>query len=502
METSHLRWLHLLRVPLSELPIDFSMLLPRRAYYIGIGTLIVLFALTLFHRISHFDDAWCTEQSYWLLEDGIVRSELFRGYNYWHERLYVFHKAFVYMQAALLYFLGFSVWGARATPMLFTGVVLLLLLRYFRTKRESQLLATMLYIGCGTLWIFGIDNRPETMVAAFGLASFLLLTRNQQKSSIFQLIMAGVCAGMAALTHLNGLIFIVAGAGWLVLRRNWRAAFLFGFSGSCIASLYLADALADGQIDRLVYQFTHDHVTQANQHWNSKLRTMAEYHHIFFHSVGETFLTVLTIGIAFIIRWRLPNRVLLTPAAQYTLLLISSFWFLTKSNTAYYYLLFTPFLVILITEWSLSVTMSATRRIFIISLICLYPLGSVMRGYELIVENYTYPDQMSENALLAAHMPNHNTKVIAPISFFFGQMTKYRIRSLTYYSLLDANQYHGKLSLHSFFALAARDNVQYIVSDLRIRNQVYHIPVNAPYRIGNYHKTFQDEWHSIFELDL
>lgn len=474
------------------------MLFPRRTYVVLICALLLLFASTLVHRVSHFDDAWCTEQSYWLLKDGVVRSELFRGYNRWHEQLYVFHKAFVYLQAGILYFTGPTVWGARATPLLFTAVGWLLLLFYFRRNLEGQLLATLLYVGCGTLWLFGVDNRPETMVAAFGFTSFLLL--QQTNRSFLLLVLAGVAAGIAALAHLNGLVYIAAGAGWLLLaQRNWRAALVFGVAGGCTAGLYLLDALLNGQLELLLYQFTHDHVTQNNQHWDTKLRLMAQYHRLFFHSEGEGPLTALVIVVALVLSWRRSGRVLLTPTAQYTLLLVGTFWVLTKSNTAYYFLLFVPFFVVLVAEWVLTIPLTAARRAVLFSLLLCYPLGSALRGYYLLKENAMHPNTLAKNAHLARYMPQRGAKVIAPIDFFFGQMPNYRVRGLTYYALLNANEYQGQLALNDFFALAEQDTVRYIVSDLRVRNQVYHIPADAPSHIGSYHKIFQNQWHSVFE---
>ena len=189
---------------------------PKKTYAVTAAVLVALFLSTLYHRIAHFDDAWCTEQSYWLLKDGIVRSELFRGYNYWGERMFVFHKAFVYAQVPVLALLGCDIWAARALPMLFSAIGLLLLLRYFRTQVEAQWMATVLYIGCGCLWLFGVDNRPETMTAAFGFASFFVLNRSAR--SAWMVTAAAALAGLASLTHLNGIIYVAAGTIWLALQ--------------------------------------------------------------------------------------------------------------------------------------------------------------------------------------------------------------------------------------------------------------------------------------------
>ncbi len=478
-----------------------TLLFPRRVYHLVIAGLAFLFASTLPHRIEHFDDPWCAEQAYWLLKDGHVRSELFRGLNFWEDRLYVFHKAFVYAQAPVLWAFNFSVVGAKTTPLLFGLAGLGLLLRYFRGRGEAQALAAALYLGCGTLMLFGFDNRPETMVAAFGFASFLVLSRERLPAG--RLALAGALAGLAALTHLNGLIYVAAGGLWLLMQRGWRPALGFGAAGGLTSGLYFLDALLDGRLDRLVYQFVHDPVTAANQHLASKLAVMAGYHKTFLHSEGESFLTALGLFALLVLALRPATRPSLSPALRYLLLLLGLFWLLTKSNTAYYYLLFVPFIVVVVAEAVLAAApcLVPWQRRAVLVLLALYPVGAGLRAYHLLRENRTYPDTEAENARLAAYMPERGAKIIAPIDFFFGQMPNYRIRSLSYFYYADALQRHGPLPLPTFFDLAARDTVRYVVTDQRSESMVHRIPATAPARVGPYRRVFQDAWHSVYALD-
>lgn len=478
-----------------------TLLLPHRAYYLAIAGLAFLFGSTLPHRIEHFDDAWCAEQAYWLLKEGHVRSELFRGLNFWEDRLYVFHKAFVYAQAPVLWAFNFSVVGAKTTPLLFAGAGLGLLLRYFRGRGEAQALAAALYLGCGTLVLFGFDNRPETMVMAFGFASYLVLSRERLPAG--RLVLAGALAGLAALAHLNGLVYVAAGALWLLWQRGWRPAAIFGVAGGLTTGLYLLDALLDGRLDRLVYQFVQDPVTAANQHLAAKLAVMADYHQTFFHSEGETFLTALLLLGLLVLARRRATRPALSPALRYLLLLLGLFWLLTKSDTAYYYLLFVPFFVVVFVEAVLAAAprLAPWQRTAVLGLLALYPVGAGLRAYNLLRENRTYPDTEAENARLAAFMLVRGAKVIAPIDFFFGQIANYRIHSLSYYYFVEVRQYHGQLPLPTFFDLAARDTVRYVVTDQRHVNEVYYVPADAPVRVGPYRRVFQDAWHSVYVRD-
>ena len=475
-----------------------TLLFPAWIYYLAISGLAFLFACTLPHRIEHFDDAWFAEQVYWLLKDGWVRSEFFRGLNFWEDQLYVFHKAFIYVQAPILYLSGFSVIGAKTTPLLFALMGLGLLLYYFRGQGEAQALAVALYLGCGTLVLFSFDNRPETMVMALGFASYVVMSG--RRAGYGSWLAAGGLAGLAALTHLNGLVYVVAGVAYLVMQRGWRPALAFALTGGFVTSLYFLDAVLNGQLERLVYQFIHDPVTSSNQHLASKVEVMLSYHHTFFHSEGELPLSLVLILVLVVLSLRPATRRSLSPAAQYLLLLLGIFWLLTKSNTSYYYLLFVPFIVVVLTEYLVGAAAHwlPWQRAVVMSLLALYPAGAVLRAYNLLKENQTYPPTEVENARLAAYMPKQGSRIIGPLDLFFGQMENYRIHSLTYYSYINKKDYHNQLSLDSFFALAAQDSAEYVVTDHRHLNYVYLVPANAPARIGHYERVFRDDWHSVY----
>ena len=474
---------------------DFS-LLPKRAYVAFSVVLGALFLLTLHNRIARFDDAWCTEQSYWVLKTGIARSELFAGYNFWDERMFVFHKAFVYAQVPVLAVLGPTIWAARVVPMVFTGVGLWLVRRYFRGAAEAQWLVTVLYLGCGCLWLYGVDNRPETMTVACGFGSFLLL-RPPVLSGRRIAAAAGV-AGLSALTHLNGVVFVAAGTLWLAGRRAWGQAVLFGAVGTLTAGLYLLDALLAGQLERLLYQFTQDHAAQGNFRWQAKLAVLARYPNLYFHSDGELPLTVLFLLTGLVVAARRATRPLVaTPGVAYAALLFGLFWVLTKNTPPYYFLLLAPFLMTGAVEVGLRALphLSAAQRRALLVLVCLYPIGGVARTHRLLRDNASEGYVMTENARLASYMPERGARVIAPIDFFFGQMPHYRVHSLTYFALTNPAQ-----PLPEFFADAARDSVRYIICDYREWNQVYHIPRDAPARIGPYRRVFQGPWRGVYAL--
>ena len=272
---------------------------------------------------------------------------------------------------------------------------------------------------------------------------------------------------------------------------------LFGAVGSLVTGLYLLDAVLAGQLSRLVFQFTHDHAAQSNFSWHAKLKVLAGLDTLFFHSDGEVPLTVVfIIAVGSVLVRPVTRQLVLTASMQYLLCLIGIFWLLTKSMNAYYFLLVVPFLIVTLVEiigTALPHLSRAQLRAMLI--ICsLYPLGGVARTRYLLLENATDGNVLAENKQLAQFMPQHGTKVIAPLDFFFGQMPNYRVHSLTYFALTNNAQ-----PLPDFFATAAHDSVRYIVCDYRDWNQAYHIPRTTPIRIGEYQRTFQSQWRGVYE---
>lgn len=469
------------------------ILLPKNAYHSAVLVLLAALVITFFKRAPYYDEAWFAEQSFWLIRDGKVRSELFRGYNGWENGIYVFHKLFVYAGALIMSITGITVATSKLVSILF-GLLGggLLWVHGKRCSREQQWLALFLYFGCGTLIRYISVNRPETMCMALGFASYLALdplAKVRPKS-----ILGGVLAGLAALTHLNGLIYLIAGTIWLFVRMGRKSAFVFAMSGSLTLSLYGLDALLDGNLALLVQQFFNDPATQKNLHLSDKLAVLADYHQIFFHSQNEAALSVLVIlgVIAFRKKIRVSQPVLL-----YTILLLISFWLLTKSDTDIYFLLFLPWLASLAASWLIVYLSSQSSQQKWAGRILLfgYSLVTVVQLYFVLMENQTVPDIEQRNSLLASYMPRQHTEVIAPIGFFFGQVDRYKIRGLTSYYLLERAT--KKIPLSSFFAGAAKDKVEYIISGYG-KDASYNIPADAPIQIGVYQRVYQDELNSVY----
>lgn len=464
-----------------------------RVYHYLIFLFIGLILLTFYHRTEHFDDAWFAEQSYWFLKDGKVRSELFRGFLHWEERIYIFHKLFIYTGAFLMGLVGFSVAGSKLISILFGFIAAGLIWKYTeRGSREEQGFALLLYLACGTLIKYFCVNRPEIMCMTLGFASYLCLDRPGGRAPY--VVWAGVLAGLAALTHLNGLIYLAAGTLWLLIRTDWRKTFVFASIGGLVLSLYLIDALLDQQMDRMVWQFMEDPAMQYTRTLSDKLKMMVNYHQLFFHSHHEAALTALVLLTVLFGRKHLS---LTHPIVLYLTILVILFWLLTKSTFAFYILLFVPWFVILVATYAPAFSVTRVQQRIARGVVVVYVVIGLITIGEVLYENYTIPYQQTYNEQLTRFMPEKNSKVIAPLSFFFGQMENYQIRSLSYYcSLRD----RPPLTLPEFFEMAKQEGVKYIISDDPL-NSSYSIPLDTPERMGAYTQVFKDERTVVYQYN-
>ncbi|QJD78411.1 ArnT family glycosyltransferase [Spirosoma rhododendri] len=480
-----------------------------RLPYWLIGPFLLLFAAAAYHRATDFDDAWFAEQAYFLLRDGVVRSEFFRGINHWEERIYVFHKLYIYLLAGWTGLFGFS---APAVESLGTaGAVLNVAGLYALTRRgvmpganvsRPALLGwtVLLYVSCGLVLRYGFVARPETMNAAFGLWGYYFLSTSATETDRpdVRLILAAIFAGLAALTHLNGLMYGLAGLTWLAWQRRWRIGVVYGLVWAIVCAFYFTDVLLDNQWARLAEQFRYDPATRHLFGWVAKLNTLISFHQMLFHNQVETAITLMAIFVGWF-SWQYDRQS--RPLVVYLLASMVWMWLLTRGSSKYYMLLILPFVCLLAGR---AVVVSASRwprwgQVLGVVITVLWLGSGLLEGGLLLLENEA-PIVHERTAALARRMGKPGSTVIAPLDFFFDQIGHYRIHSLSYYYLLNQHEYVGKLSLSQFFDLAAREHAAYVITDPKL-NMAYDIPNTAPARIGRYHRIFQDDWNSIYRLE-
>ncbi len=467
-----------------------------RLYYALLFFFIALTLLTYFNRTPTGDDAWFAEQSYWLLEDGLIRSEFFRGLNGWEKELLVSHKLFLWLGAVLMHFFGTALPVVQFTGLLFFVVLIAELVCYVRLREGGYgsrlMIALLILIFANRVLVkMSFQNRPEMMLAALGFGSWLLLFTGPRHA--VKTMTAGVLAGLAFLAHLNGIIFLIVGFLTLGYLKRYKALACFTVFGLLTAAVYLIDILDDPQgLATWYYQFTNDPAARHGLSLNSKLIQLLTFPRMFLHSPEQMALTILF----FYVLWKQREFIRELPAGLriYPLLLVLTFWLITKGNSAMYMLFFIPFMLILLYE--------LYRRAPFFN----RPLAAILAGYfiigtfgmgQLIHKNIAFGGLPDDYAGLRKHLSADKTGLV-PLTFFFNEYEEYdRLLTHENYKL-----HHDKAtySAHQMSQWAGNHGADFILYDYEFLTESYY-PEAGTRQLPPYHLTFFDGRFAIYKRD-
>jgi hypothetical protein len=393
------------------------------------GLLFVLIGLavgTYLNRYPGVDDAWFGEQAYWLQKDGIVRSNFFRGLLGWEKQLFVSHKLHLAIGAVCTYLIGYPLPGVQVVGVVFF-LMLLGQLLYYLYRIEKQPFST--YFLCLLVLVFlnrflvriSFEYRPDLLVSVFGFGSFLCLDRIGPRRSNYWAAAAGLLAACAALTHLNGVAYLVSGVLFLAWQRRWGLGVVFAAVGGAVGSLYFLDVvLAPDGFQTWLYQFRNDPATQNAFGWQTKLLVMLTYPRLFFYTPEHAALSVVFVYMV----WHQRRYWVHIPAnlRQYFLTFLGVFWLLTKHPSGPYLVLFVPFMLLIIYQsyrqrpfWSRSLQ----GLLGVYALVGLYGLG------ELVYTNARREPLTTAYAALRTPIGTRQTGLV-PITFFFNEYEQYR----------------------------------------------------------------------------
>jgi hypothetical protein len=466
----------------------------------GFLAFLALLLGTFYHRLNHYDEAWLAEQAYWLVRDGRVRSELFCGLNGWEDQLFVFHKGFIYLSALWQKWLGFSLWAGKSFSLVWTVGLGLSVYGYLQQRVEVRYvwLGLLLFVANGLLMEMAFIYRPEPMCVALGFGSFWLLTTGRWA-------WAGMLAGLATFSHLHGLCFVLAGAGWLVWHRRVGWAVCFGSTAAFIASFYVVDVWLVNGWATLLMQFRNDpSMLHIHSIWDKLKATL---HGLKFgRMVFEQGLLVLGIG------WASRRTPYSKPGAfrdlwRYGLLLVGAHLLLCRTNALHYALQFVPFICVgvalRVAEWKAMPTSQPDRRLWRVTL-GLYLLVGLYQMGAAIYANLTIPGITTLNAHMASLIGQRGAKVLAPLDFFYEQIDHYQLEGIDRHMGGFFRHLHpgDTFSHRRLFQMAEREGfVAVITYDGKGEAAPLHDtrPLSDSLSgFGPYRRVYQDRWNSLY----
>ena len=450
-----------------------ASLLNRAFPYLG-GVFLLLFVLylaSLFKRGLHIDEAVLGEQIYWLLKEGTVKAVFYAGVGTGLEdKLLVYHKFFIWVGAALVSVFGLSLTLLRSVSLLSAILICYFLYRYCsrylslpQTEVRQILFFSLLFLLSNShFFAFSFIFRPEVMLSCIGFGSFYLLAEYFKNRQLNLLLFAGFLAGLAVLTHLNGLIFISAGTLLLLVRKEWKAAVIFGAMATFISAFYLADMLAPGELEQFLVQFGGaEAFREGDLHPLNRILRMLEEHKRYFHSQTEgsfSILLILIAGIRFQYLWKRHSLLM-----YYTLFAVLSLAIINQGQTSWYALLFLPFAALLMGDGFRSILLAKPKQgIVFLALFSLYFCIQLYPVYSLFSKRI---DIVSRNEAISSYIPK-GSRLYAPASFLFNQIENYQLRSLQSFHVLVHRFQRLKINRKDFFEHTRALGSEYVLLDL------------------------------------
>jgi hypothetical protein len=467
---------------------------------------LALLLASTYHRAIHTDDAWIGEFVYWANRDGYVHSELFRGLI--HSEVYqeVYHKLFVWHSVLAVKWFGWSIYVLKSISLLYLVGVLGLSWYYLRylpvaARPQAVSLYFALLLTSSLVVEYSFLFRPELMLMFLGFCSWLALRRALLDGTLGIAAAAGVLAGLAALTHLNGLIFIMAGGLLLLWRRRWVGAVVFGLVAAVVFAGYGIDMLRHHSWQLFMQQmFMHPAIDNGSHGIGGRILYLLNEHQRFFHSPKEIVLTLLLLLAAYILYRQRPHTPEFRNLLIYTVLLVLSLDLIVQGKTSKYLLLYMPYMLLLIVVAFDQLTQLPNPRLHLLArgLLGLYMVVNFVYIVMLFPDNRP---QQDENQKLAQKLqPYWGKRIIAPLNFIFPGINHFQIQGVTYY-IMEADLSRRNGQPYDLFTIAAKEHIPLIILDEEAFRELRLLaPSSINQSFGAYHFTFQDSGHYVYKL--
>ena len=462
-----------------------------KKFIVGLLLISISMALlSLVHRETGTDDAWFAEQSYWFSKNGYVRSNLFDGLNNFGENHLTYHRLHVWQGALMLKMYGWSSYAFKFILLTYFLIFLLAVYGFLKSNKiftdsSQYVVFYSLSIAYSIMVLLIFTNRPDITVMTFGFLSFAKIYSSLNKQQTLKIIIAGLFAGLAVLTHLNGLVFVVAGGVLLLYAKNYRQFWYFGVT-SCVVSLLYFIIIQDMSDVRLYLQqmSRNPALSEDDYSISGSLWKLLSSHKSYFHKGSDASYTLLFV----MTFWWQRKRIFANEAARNTFIYFVSIAItlalISPGYKSMYLVYHAPYAFILIALlYKEMFTLSVIRQRAFAVLLCLYFLTQWGEVGFLFNKRTPGMSVMHENVSKSLGI-EQGDRIIAPITFVFNEVEKYNIKTFHVYRLRGSRI--AKSLEKEFFRLASEDRRKYLIlydydmEDMHIKD-----PVKGG-RFGNY----------------
>ncbi len=415
----------------------------------------------------HRDEAMIGEHAYWFSKTFSVKSTLARGLNQeWEQHLWHYHKLLVYSGAIVTSVFGFHLHALRLVPLVFYLAFAFFFIRYLMWKYTVQtkwiVSALVLLFFNFQFYTSGLVYRPEILITLFGFLSFLQLEKFRKDKSSITLGLASMFVALAALSHLNGLAFGVAGLVYVLSVSNWRKGVQFTLVAILFFIPYFWDLWSIENLQAWMHTIAEDpNLAHQNNILLQLVTRIAEEHMRWFRNPQMAwfflafFLSIIASGKAF---WK-KNSALV----GYTFTLLIMVAILSYSKSTKYTIVYYPYMVLLIIAAAKNELSKDKRRKIRKLYLSVYLAINI--GYAYFSFSRSSFDVLEQNKQIEALVKRENAQLIlADESFIFSSIGKYKLHMPYVYSLLY-DKLEKDNELNSFLNFAAINHDDLVLID-------------------------------------
>lgn len=409
-------------------------------------------------RVHFVDDSWLGEHAYWLSVEGYVKSDLFAPLLDYKNQLFVYHKLFTYTTTLFVHTLGFGLLEIRILIFLSLATIIGIIIKHnkwFSLDRNQSLVAASFILLNPILLNYGTIYRPELMVTMLGLASYLALHKFLDRRHNRHLFFSSLFAGLATLTHLNGVIFIAAGVILLFARKQAYQGIAYGLIATLVITFYFTDVVVYQAWDTFSYQFVNDPALfhKEKSIW-ANIIYLFDDHKRWFHDVWISIFSICSVLLAGVWLSKYKSSLKLDNLLVYTLLLAIFLAFISPLNTTKYTIYIIPFISIL---WCRALSRIGNLK-SVQLILTAYLISGVVQSVFIVVQ-----PKRSFQEIRPIVQPG--ARIIAPMEVLFEEMNPSFHLGL-HYAIHFHNKYNGiegKLSKVTLLEEAEKWDIDYII---------------------------------------
>jgi hypothetical protein len=430
----------------------------------------------MWHRFIYIDDCWHGEEAYWLAHEGVVKTKSMQGILGFENKVMVYHKLNVILGAIIIKYFGWSVYYLKFITLFFYASFFYFLHLFIKRlplqyNKEHFLLTTFFIVVNPLMVLLGFTFRPEILAMFFGFLSYFSLESFFKTNKIKWVIISAVFAGLAFFTHLNAMIFGIAGFVLLIANRRYKASILFSLCTLLVSMLYTFDLWQGDNFQVFKYQIENWPTLKLGKSYfgnnilnfflNKGINLLNEHQRFFWGDKVAAFSVIFLASLILKFKFLWTNYKSLI---IYTLALILSLN-LTGSHIAerfmiYYY----PFMALISAISIISLKNESkkhfSKSFFALVLIVQLVLVAV-RFQDIFRQNDDYPAIHQE---LSEQINDPGTKVLAPDRFIFNEIVN---RPILSYHVWEYHEDINNIKLTQLTALKLAYDLgaQYIILD-------------------------------------